>query len=344
MKIIDLRSDTVTRPSPEMRAVMASAEVGDDIFHDDPTVNRLQERFAALAGKEDALYVSSGTQGNQIAIKCHTTPGDEILCDANSHILHYETGAPAALSGVALHGLSGNRGMFTREMIEEGVRPIDDHQPRTSLVVIENTHNRGGGSIWPIDQIREVTAAARARHLKNHLDGARIFNAVVATGIPLSEWASHFDTISVCFSKGLGAPVGSIIAGSKDFIRQARRYRKMFGGAMRQVGIIAAAAEYALDHNVNRLAEDHANAKLLATGLSNCPAFEMEPTPETNMVFWKLKGTKEQAIALVQRCRAGGVWFNHVGNARFRAVTHLDVTSTDMETASATIHEEAARI
>ncbi|MCX7718836.1 MAG: low-specificity L-threonine aldolase [Candidatus Sumerlaeaceae bacterium] len=342
--IIDLRSDTVTRPTPAMRAAIAAAEVGDDIFGEDPTVNRLEERFAALAGKEAALFVSSGSQGNQIAIKCHTSPGDEILCDANSHMVHYETAAPAAISGVAIRGLDGDRGVFGPEAVAAAVRPDNIHSPRSRLVVIENTHNRGGGTIWPIEQVAAVSRIARERGLAIHMDGARLFNAVVATGIALREWASHADSVSVCFSKGLGAPVGSILAGSRDFIARARRVRKMLGGAMRQAGILAAAAEYALDHHIERLAEDHAHARLLASLLAAAPGLEVETlTPPTNMVYFRLRGaTHAEAEALSARWRARGVLVNHTGSGRFRAVTHLDVSHDDIRVAARIMVEESA--
>jgi threonine aldolase len=339
-KTIDLRSDTVTRPSPAMRAAMAGAEVGDDVFGDDPTVNRLQTRFAEMAGKEEALFVTSGTQANQTALKCHTQPGDEIICDANSHIVRYEGGGPAALSGVSIAVLPGERGIFSVDMVAAAIRPDDVHEPVTSLVALENTHNKGGGTVWPISTLAEVCRYAHERGLKTHLDGARIFNAVAATGIALAEWAGHFDSVAVCFSKGLGAPVGSILAGSREFIRRARRVRKMLGGGLRQVGILAAAAEYALDHNVKRLAEDHENARLLASELSRVGAFEVETVP-TNMVFWSLRGTPEQADALVEACRRRGVWFLNFSGVRFRAVAHLDVTREQILTAAQIIAEEA---
>jgi threonine aldolase len=339
-EIIDLRSDTVTRPTPAMREAIAHAEVGDDIFGDDPTVNRLQERFAALAGKDAALFTPSGTQANQIAIMVHTRPGDEVICDANSHIVHYETGAPAVLSGVSIRPVEGDRGVFTAGMLEAAIRPDNIHNPASALVVIENTHNRGGGSVWPLETLRAVTAAAHARGLRAHLDGARIFNAAAATGVPLRDWAAHFDSISVCFSKGLGAPAGSMLAGSREFIARARRMRKMLGGAMRQAGILAAAAEHALDHHVERLAEDHAKARELGDAIAACAAFEPEPVP-TNMVFWRLRATPAEAQEFHARCRARGVWFNLVGGTRFRAVTHLDVSPEQVDRAAEIICAEA---
>lgn len=337
---IDLRSDTVTRPSPAMRDAMMRAEVGDDVFVEDPTVNSLEARFADLAGKERALFVASGTMGNQICLRCHTQPADEVICDAASHIVQFEAGAPAALWGLSIRGIVGDRGIFTAAQVRSAVSPDNVHLPHTALVVVENTNNRGGGSVWPIETVQEVCATARELGLRTHLDGARIFNAVVATGVPLRTWAENFDSISVCFSKSLGAPVGSIIAGSKEFIARARRVRKMLGGGMRQAGILAAAAAYALDHNIDRLAEDHANAHALAEVLSQCPAFDVEDAP-TNMVFWSLRGTREQALALNAACRESGVLFNCVGGTRFRAVTHLDVTRDQVLRAGELILQKA---
>lgn len=344
MAPIDLRSDTVTRPSAGMREAMANAEVGDDIFGEDPTINRLQERFAAMAGKEAALFVASGTMGNQIALKCHTRPGDEVICDSNSHIILFETGAPAAISGLSVNGIQSARGIFTAEQLRVAVRADNVHCPHSALLVLENTHNRGGGAVWPIDEVRAVCAAGREHGLKCHLDGARIFNACVASGIDLAEWAAEFDSLSVCFSKGLGAPVGSIIAGTAEFIKQARRTRKMMGGAMRQAGILAAAALYALDHNIARLAEDHRNAASFASALRACDRFEVEPEVDTNMVFWKLRGTPQSATDLVAKCRERGVLFNCVGGTRFRVVTHLDVTADDVARAGAAIVECASAL
>ena len=265
-QLIDLRSDTVTKPTPAMREAMARAEVGDDVFGDDPTVKALESRTAELLGKEAALFVPSGTMANQLAIRSHTEPGDEILVEANAHIYYYEGGAPAAMSGVMCRCINGQRGIFTGADVEASLRPADQHFPRTRLVCLENTHNRGGGKIWSIGQVQEVAAGVRKHGLQLHLDGARLWNASVAAGIPERDYATYFDTISVCFSKGLGAPVGSALVGPKAFIERARRFRKMFGGGMRQAGIIAAGALFALDNHRARLAEDHANAKALPPG------------------------------------------------------------------------------
>ncbi len=265
---IDLRSDTVTRPSDEMRRVMAGAEVGDDVYGEDPTVNRLQERVARLLGKEEALFVPSGTMGNQISIKVHTQAGDELIAERDAHIFQYETGGAAFLSSVQVHTVQGERGILTAGHVREAIRPEIYYMPRTRLICLENTHNRAGGSIYPLRVIEEIEALAREQKLKMHLDGARLWNACVATGISPATYAGFFDSVSVCLSKGLGAPVGSVIAGSKDFIDSARHYRKIFGGGMRQAGILAAAGLYALDHNIARLIEDHEKAKILAGALA----------------------------------------------------------------------------
>ena len=285
--MIDLRSDTVTRPSKEMRRAMAEADVGDDVFGDDPTVIRLQEKVARLMDKEAAVYLPSGSMANQTCIRAHCEPGDEIICHEDSHIYHYEGGAPAGLSGCSLRLLRGPRGRFTAEDVRTAVRPVNSHYPRSTLVLVENTHNRGGGSIWPIEQIAEVRAVAEEFGLKMHLDGARLMNACVATGRRPADYAQYFDTVSTCFSKGLGAPVGSAVAGSKKTIERVHRFRKMFGGGMRQAGIIAAGAIYALDHNVERLAEDHVHAQRLAGAIADLPGLTVEADAvETNIVYF----------------------------------------------------------
>jgi threonine aldolase len=334
--MIDLRSDTVTQPTPAMREAMARAEVGDDVFGDDPTVKELEAESATLLGKEAALYTPSGTMANQLAIRGHTEPGDEILVEANAHLYYYESGAPAALSGVMCRCLNGQRGIFTGADVEAALRPADQHFPRTRLVCIENTHNRGGGKIWSVKQIQEVTDTARRHGLLLHLDGARLWNASVATGIPECDYAAHFDTVSVCFSKGLGAPVGSALAGPKFFIEHVRRFRKMFGGGMRQAGIIAAGALFALCHQRARLAEDHANAKALAAGLAAVQGLEAAPAEvETNMVRVRVGSMPAQQFA--DRLRAQGVLVLAVGPDTIRAVTNLMVSSADIQAAVAII-------
>jgi threonine aldolase len=332
--LIDLRSDTVTKPTPPMREAMARAEVGDDVFGDDPTVKELEAETAAVLGKEAALYTPSGTMANQLAIRGHTEPGDEILVEANAHLYYYESGGPAVLSGVMCRCLNGQRGIFSGAEVEAALRPPDQHFPRTRLVCVENTHNRGGGKIWPLERVQEVAAAARKHGLLLHLDGARLWNASVAAGIPERDYAAHFDTASVCFSKGLGAPVGSALAGPRTFIERVRRFRKMFGGGMRQAGIIAAGALFALRNLRDRLAEDHANAKALASGLASVAGLETHPAEvETNMVLIRARAIPAQQ--LVQDLRARGILVLATGPDLIRAVTNLMVSAEDIQRAVA---------
>jgi threonine aldolase len=332
-RTIDLRSDTVTRPSPAMRRAMAEAEVGDDVYGEDPTVRALEERTAALLGLEAGLFVASGTAGNQLAIGSHCRPGDEVIAEAGSHCLNFEGGATSALWGVQPTMLYGERGLLKPEQIV--ARAENDHFPRSRLLALENTHNRGGGSIWPLDRYTEVVQRARAQKLRVHLDGARLFNAQAATGTPVSAWSKQTDSTTVCFSKGLGAPVGSVLCGPKDFVKDARRLRKRLGGGMRQAGILAAAALFALDHNVARLGEDHRNAKRLAEGLAALPGVSVAPV-ETNLVFAELPIDAVEATA---KLKAVGVLANPEGSKpkMIRLVTHLDVSAADIEEAIARI-------
>ncbi len=332
--IVDLRSDTVTKPTPEMRRAIAEAEVGDDVFGDDPTVNRLQERVAELMGKEAAIYVPSGSMANQASIRAQTQPGDEIICHGDSHIYHYEGGAPAGISGCSLRFLTGERGIFDAEQVRAAIRSADSHFPQSRLVVVENTHNRGGGSIWPMEKIEAVHAVAREHGLSMHLDGARIMHACVATGHKPADYAKYFDTVATCFSKGLGAPVGSAVAGSAETIRRVHRFRKMFGGGMRQAGIIAAAALYALDHHVERLAEDHANAKRLGEAIAEMKGLSIDvSTVETNIVYFEVTDALGTAKEFCDRLHAAGVWLLPVAPQRIRAVAHLDVSSDEIDRA-----------
>jgi threonine aldolase len=325
---IDLRSDTVTQPTPAMRRAIAEAEVGDDVFGDDPTVLRLEERVAGILGKEAALLVPSGTMANQLAVRVHTQPGDEVLVEAQAHLYYYEAGAPAALSGVMCRCLPGQRGVFTAADIEAALRPADAHFPPTRLVCVENTHNRGGGKVWPFERLREVAACARRHGLALHLDGARLWNASVASGVPERDYAAWFDTVSVCFSKGLGAPVGSALAGPRDLIERARRFRKMFGGGMRQAGILAAGALFALEHHRARLAEDHAHARRLAEALAGLPGAAIDPASvETNLVYFRV--TQRPAAEAVAALEAGGVRLLASGPDTLRAVPNLNVSAAD---------------
>ncbi len=330
--MIDLRSDTVTRPTGEMRRAMADAAVGDDVLGDDPTVRQLEQRTAAVLAKEAAVFMPSGTMSNQVAVRAHTEPGDEILMDREAHMYYYEGGAPAALSGATCRLLPGERGVFSPADVRAAIRPANVHFPRTRLVCVENTHNRGGGSVWPVEQIEAVTAAAREAGLAAHLDGARLWNASVAAGVSEAAYAAGFDSVSVCFSKGLGAPVGSALAGSGAFIERARRFRKQFGGGMRQAGIVAAGALHALDRHRDRLADDHANARRLAAGLAAMAPVSIDPAAvETNIVCFALPGC--DAAGFCAALGKAGVLVLPVGSDRVRAVTHLGIAAADIDAA-----------
>jgi threonine aldolase len=330
-KFIDLRSDTVTKPSKAMRQAIAEAEVGDDVFEDDPTVKKLEEMVAELLGKEKALFVPSGTMANEVAIKSQTKPGEEIILEEDSHIYNYEVGAPSVLCGVQLNPLKGERGVITLQQILDHIRLEDIHVPPTTLICLENTHNRAGGTIYPIEEIKKTREATKPFGIKMHLDGARLWNATIATGIPLDEYAKHFDSVSVCLSKGLGAPIGSVISGSSDFIQIARRNRKMFGGGMRQVGIIAAAGIYAIENNFNRLIEDHRNAKTLALGLSTIPKISVDlESVQTNIVVIEIKESGMDVADVLEKLKGKGVLAVPFGKNKIRCVTHLDVNRDDI--------------
>lgn len=331
---IDLRSDTVTRPTAAMRRAMAEAEVGDDVFADDPTVNRLQEVVAALLGKEAAIYVPSGSMANQASIRAQTQPGEEVICHADSHIYHYEAGAPSALSGVSLRLLPGERGLFDADAVRAAVRPPDSHFPRSSLVVIENTNNRGGGTCWSIESIAKIREVADEYGMKMHLDGARLLNCCVAKGKKPTDYTKYFDTVSICFSKGLGAPVGSAVASARENIKRVHRYRKMFGGGMRQAGIIAAGALYALENHVDRLAEDHANAKKLASAINEMPNVSIDiGAVETNILYFDVNPSLGPAKNLCDKLRERGLLMIATGPQRIRIVTHLDATGDSIDRA-----------
>jgi threonine aldolase len=338
--MIDLRSDTVTRPSAGMRKAMAEAEVGDDVFGEDPTVNRLQQRVAAMLGKEAALFVPSGTMGNQTCIKVHTQPGDEIIAESGAHVFNYETGGAAFLSSVQVHTISGRHGIMELDAIKRAVRPSLYYMPRTRLICLENTHNRAGGTIYPIERIREISTFARNEKIRLHLDGARLWNASAATGIPPAEYASCVDSLSVCLSKGLGAPVGSVIAGSAEFINEARHYRKIFGGGMRQAGVLAAAGLYALDHHLGRLTEDHAKAAFLASGISTIPGVDIDmESVQTNIVIMSVERAGRAPDEILAQLKARGLLFSMGNYMGLRAVTHLDVSMDDVRKAVAVAHE-----
>jgi threonine aldolase len=333
-ELIDLRSDTVTKPTPAMRKAMAEAEVGDDVFGEDPTTNILQEKVANLLGKEASLFVPSGTMANQLAIKSHTQPGDEVIIESSSHPFNFEGGAGAALSGIQFHCLKGVRGILDASQVEEAIRPADHHFPVTRLVCLENTHNRGGGSIYPVEKMAEIFRLAKSKGLLAHLDGARLWNASIATGIRPHEYAQWADSVSVCLSKGLGAPIGSLVAGSKPFIDRVHRFRKMFGGGMRQAGIIAAAGIYALDHHLERLTKDHQNAKRLGVGLKEFPGVSIDPRyVETNIVIFDIANAGMTAVQVAEAMKKKGVLIHAFSKTQIRLVTHLDVTAEDIEKA-----------
>ncbi len=324
-KTIDLRSDTVTRPSPAMINAMVQAELGDDVLGDDPTVQKLEAHIATLMGKPASCFVPSGTMANQLAIRSQTQPGDEIICHQLAHIIRYESGAPAALSGVMIHALQGPLGLFNAEDVLGAIRPRNIHFPKTQLLAIENTCNDGGGSVWPLDLIESVTQAAADAGLRRHLDGARLWNACTALGCKPGDIAQHFDSVSCCFSKGLGAPVGSALCADEQTIARARYFRKMFGGAMRQSGILAAAALYALDHNLDRLSEDHNNAQQFAEILSADSAITLNPSPvQTNIVFFDIDPARTSAEQIVKKAELQGVRTLAVSPSRIRAVWHMD--------------------
>jgi threonine aldolase len=334
--VINLFSDTQTRPTPQMRRFMADAEVGDEQRGEDPTVNLLQEMVAELLGKEAALFLPSGTMCNEISFAVWCRPGDEILMDATAHPLNFEGGGPAALTGAVIGSLPGRRGMFTTEQVRSAIRPPDRYFPRTRVVSIEQTTNLGGGACWPLEEIESISSLAHGRDLIAHLDGARLFNATVASGVPASSYAEHFDSVWIDLSKGLGAPVGAVLAGSADFIQEAWRFKQRWGGAMRQAGIIAAGGVYALRHHVDRLTEDHANAALLARGLAEVAGIDLDPDDvDTNIVIFDVAGTGMTAAEFIARMEdQHDVLFCPLIDATsVRAVTHLDVSRADVEAA-----------
>ncbi len=333
---INLLSDTVTRPTPGMLQAMWAAEVGDDVFREDPTINALEAKCAELFGHEAALFCPSGTMTNQIALKVHTRPLDEVICDEMSHIYQYEVGGYAFHSGLGVNLLHGANGILTAELVAAAVKPLQDWLPRSSLVVIENTCNKGGGSIYPLGTIRAIRQVCREKGLKLHLDGARIFNALVETGDAPASIGAEVDSVSICLSKGLGAPVGSVLIGNKAFIAEARRVRKAFGGGMRQAGYLAAAGIYALDHQVERLRDDHEHARLLAAALAELPYVGAIRPVETNIVIFDVHPAEDRVSivpALLNYLRENGVNASAFGPHTVRLVTHLDVTRPMIEQA-----------
>ncbi len=359
--MIDLRSDTVTKPCEAMRAAMASAPVGDDVVDVDPTVDKLQRRIAAMLGKEAAMYMPSGTMTNQVAVRLHCRPGDELICESDCHIYKYEQGAFAQLSGIVAHTIAAPEHLMKLEHVEDLIHADDEHVLRTRLVCQEVTHNRGGGRVPDIRDVNSICEWAHSNGIATHLDGARLFNAVVQSGISAADWAAGFDTISICFSKGLGAPVGSALVGSKEMIREMRRHRKLFGGGMRQSGIIAAGALYALDHNIQRLAVDHESAQTIANAVKQSSQLSLDPVQvDTNIVIFRIDGrfamatepvsddgirggnhaaTEKPAGEFCRQLKARGVLALPFSRHHVRVVTHKDVSKDDCRVAGQAILE-----
>lgn len=338
--MIDLRSDTLTRPTPEMRRVMAEADVNDDVIDVDPTVEKLQATIAEMLNMEAAMFMPSGTMTNQVAVRLHCSPGDEILCERGCHIYNYEQGGFAQLSGVIANTITGNDGVMTLDQLKNEIKPNNEHAVRTRLLALENTHNKGGGVVLPYDGVEEICSWAKENGLRRHLDGARLFNAVVASEISADSWAQHFDTVSVCFSKGLGAPVGSALAGPKDAIEEMRRHRKLFGGGMRQSGIIAAGALYALENNIERLKDDHLAAQVIADAVQQSPGLHLDPDHvDTNIVIFKIDESLADAPTFCKQLNEAGVWVFPFSHCHVRVVTHSDVTIDECRQAGTIIRE-----
>jgi threonine aldolase len=343
-ELIDLRSDTVTRPTAAMKKAMFEADLGDDVFGEDPTVNRLQETVAAILGKEAALFVPSGSMGNQICIKVHTQPGDEVIAEKGAHVFNYETGGAAFLSSVQIYTIEGQYGRMTVDQVRRAIRPSLYYMPKSRLLCLENTHNRAGGTIYPLEEMKEISAFARAEGMRLHLDGARLWNACAETGVAPSEFAACADSVSVCLSKGLGAPVGSVLAGTKSFVDEARHYRKIFGGGMRQAGILAAAGLYALEHHRDRLKEDHEKAQFLAKELATVRGLEIDMrSVQTNIIIISVERSGKMPEQIIAELRTRGVALSLGNYMGLRAVTHLDVSFEQVRRAAAIIREAMER-
>ncbi len=343
--MIDLRSDTVTQPSAAMRQAMANAAVGDDVIDVDPTVEKLQCTIAEMLGKSAAMFMPSGTMTNQVAVRLHCRPGDEFICESGCHIYNYEQGGFAQLSGLVAKTVTGQGSVLQVEQLEDLIHPDNEHAVHTRLVCLENTHNRGGGVVLPYQGVVEICEWAHQNGLKTHLDGARLFNAVVASGIEASQWAQHFDTISVCFSKGLGAPVGSALVGDNEMIYDMRRHRKLFGGGMRQSGIIAAGALHALEHQINRLADDHTTAQIIANAVTTLEGFHLDPEQvDTNIVIFKIDRNICSAQEMCDALHQAGVWVLPFSREHVRAVTHLHITPEQAEAAGQIIQQVAEKL
>jgi threonine aldolase len=339
MNYIDLRSDTVTRPSPEMRKAMYQAEVGDDVYGEDPSVNELQRYAAELLGKEAALFVPSGVMGNQICLNILTEPGDEVICEKDAHIFNYESGSPGALSGIQLYPIRGIRGVINPGDVEDAIRPASAYyMPKTKVISVENTHNRAGGTVYPLDEIKKLKSLAEKYNLYLHLDGARIWNASKASGIAVKEYAAYCDTISCCLSKGLGAPVGSLIAGTADMMKKAFRVRKAWGGGMRQAGILASAGLFALKNNIDRLEEDHLKARSLAECIASITSLETDmESVQTNIIIFKSKKMSTQEA--IKKCCDKGLLISVGKKDSLRMITHMDITAEQTEKAKTILTE-----
>jgi threonine aldolase len=337
---IDIRSDTVTLPSREMKEAMCSAPLGDDVYGEDPSVNALQETMAALFGMEAGLFVPTGVMSNQLAIKAWTKPGDEVIVEKESHIFNYETAAPSMMSAVQLHTVASDFGVFSLDDVERAIRPGEYYYPRTSLVCIENTHNRYGGTLYPLERIRELQAFCAERNLRLHLDGARIWNAHASSGTALLEYGRSVDSISICFSKGLGAPVGSMLLGPQALITSAHKYRKIFGGGMRQAGMLAAAAQFAVREHLPMLREDHARARVLAEALQSCNVFSVDPSRvQSNMVLLDFTGSAMRAAKAQELLAAEGILIGMGMGDMLRAVMHLDLDDGAIDRVIAVFHK-----
>ncbi len=339
--MIDLRSDTVTRPDAEMRRAMAEAEVGDDVYGEDPTASKLEEEAAAALGFEASLFVPSGTMGNQIALRLHGRPGDEVICDALCHIFRFEMGAMAALSGLMPRVLASPRGLLDPAAVEAVIDRDPTFHARTGVLAVENTHNIAGGVLYDRPRLDALLAVARRHSLPVHLDGARLFNAAAALGTTAAALAAGFDSVMFCLSKGLGAPVGSMLCGSRDFIREGRRMRKMLGGGMRQVGILAAAGLIALRKGPGRLSEDHDNARRLAAGLQGIPGFDVDPAPQTNIVLCRVGEEQGRSEAFLARLKKAGILASFVSADEIRFVTHLDVSTAQVDAAIGIVRSQS---
>ena len=339
-RLIDLRSDTVTRPTADMRTAMANAEVGDDMMGEDPTVNRLEARFAEMFNMEAAVFACSGTQSNQMGVRANCMPGDELLINETGHIANFEAGSPAVLSGVTVRTIIADQGKLDLEDLEGKIRAVDQHLCRTRLVCLENTTNIAGGRVYSLDHMARVSGWARENGLRMHLDGARVFNACIVGGYTVGDIGPLFDTVSICLSKGLGCPMGSILVGDAESIRKARLARKQFGGALRQAGIVAAAAEYAMDNHIDRLADDHTNALQLAKNLNDIDGIDLcLDDVETNLVFFTIDPELGTAVQLAGKLKEHGIMIGPMGGQRMRAATHLDITADDINTITSAVSE-----